>query len=288
MGADPVAFVTAGVAATRGRPLKAFSVRKEAKDHGGGGRIAGALDPGDKVVVDRGHGDPRHLAPRSRPRRADAGAEVVLLVAVVDRGGTVEAMAAAEGLPFRASSPPPISAFPTRGLISRARSRPMRARDPSTYHRCMAILEGEYEPSPSEWVRDQVAEYEASGGTRANTLLDTGMPIIVVTSRGAKSGHLRKNPVMKVEHDGATPWWRPRGVPPSTPSWFHNLVAHPDDVTIQDGPEPFAVTVRQIEGDERAQWWERSVAAYPPYAEYQEKTDRRIPVFLASRADAGS
>ena len=116
----------------------------------------------------------------------------------------------------------------------------------------MAILQGDYEPSPSEWVRDQVAEYEASGGTRANTLLDTGMPIIVVTSRGAKSGRLRKNPVMRVEHEGAYALVASKGGAPENPEWFYNLVAYPDEVTIQDGPEPFAVTVRQIEGDERA------------------------------------
>ena len=152
----------------------------------------------------------------------------------------------------------------------------------------MAILQGDYEPSPSEWVRDQVAEYEASGGTRGNTLLDTGMPIIVVTSRGAKSGRLRKNPVMRVEHEGAYALVASKGGAPENPEWFYNLVAYPDEVTVQDGPEPFAVTVRQIEGDERAAWWERAVAAYPPYTEYQENTDRRIPVFLATRADAAT
>ncbi len=152
----------------------------------------------------------------------------------------------------------------------------------------MANLQGDYEPSPSEWVRDQVAEYEASGGARANTLLDTGMPIIVVTSRGAKSGRLRKNPVMRVEHDGAYALVASKGGAPENPEWFFNLVACPDEVTIQDGPEPFAVTVRQIEGDERATWWERAVAVYPPYTEYQERTDRRIPVFLATRAGSAS
>ena len=102
MGADPVAFVTAAVGATRGRPLKAFSVRKEAKDHGGGGRIAGALDPGDKVVVTEDTVTRGTSLLEAAHAVRDAGAEVVLLVAVVDRGGTVEAMAAAEGLPFRA------------------------------------------------------------------------------------------------------------------------------------------------------------------------------------------
>ena len=159
---------------------------------------------------------------------------------------------------------------------------------PTSYDRPMATLRGDYEPSPSEWVRDQVAEYEASGGTRANTLLDTGMPIIVVTSRGAKSGKLRKNPLMRVEHGGAYALVASKGGAPENPEWFYNLVAYPDEVTIQDGPEPFAVAVRPIEGDERALWWERAVAAYPPYAEYQENTDRRIPVFLATPGDAAT
>jgi deazaflavin-dependent oxidoreductase (nitroreductase family) len=149
----------------------------------------------------------------------------------------------------------------------------------------MAILQGDYEPSPSEWVRDQVAEYEASGGARGNTLLDTGMPIIVVTSRGAKSGRLRKNPVMRVEYEGAYALVASKGGAPENPEWFYNLVTYPNEVTVQDGPEPVAVTVRQIEGDERAAWWERAAAVYPPYNEYQENTDRRIPVFLATRAD---
>ena len=150
----------------------------------------------------------------------------------------------------------------------------------------MTTLQGDYEPSPSQWVRDQVAEYEASGGQRANTLLDTGMPIVVVTTRGAKSGKVRKNPLMRVEHDGEYALVASKGGTPENPEWFHNLVAHPDEVTIQDGPEPFAVTVREVTGDERALWWERAVAAYPPYAEYQEKTDRQIPVFVATRRRA--
>jgi deazaflavin-dependent oxidoreductase (nitroreductase family) len=148
----------------------------------------------------------------------------------------------------------------------------------------MTTLQGEYEPSPSDWVREQVAEYEASGGTKGNTLLDTGMPIIVVASRGAKSGKVRKNPVMRVEYDGEYALVASKGGAPDNPEWFHNLVAHPDEVTIQDGPEPFAVRVRRVEGDERARWWERAVAAYPPYADYQQNTTRQIPVFVATRA----
>ncbi len=146
----------------------------------------------------------------------------------------------------------------------------------------MTTLQGEYQPSTWDWVRDQVEEYEASGGERANTLMDTGMPIIVVTTRGAASGKVRKSPVMRVEHGGVYALVASKGGAPENPAWYHNLVAHPDEVTIQDGPEPFAVTVREVTGDEKAQWWERGVAAYPPYAEYQEKTDRPIPVFVAT------
>src|SRR6201996_2434863 len=124
----------------------------------------------------------------------------------------------------------------------------------------MTTLQGDYEPSTWEGVRDQVAEYEASGGKRANMLADTDMPIIVVTTRGAKSGKLRKNPVMRVEHGGEYALVASKGGAPENPEWFHNLVAHPDEVTIQDGPAPFAVTVRQVDGDEKASWWARAVA----------------------------
>ena len=147
----------------------------------------------------------------------------------------------------------------------------------------MAPLEGEYEPSPYGWVRDQVAEYEASGGTRANTLLDTGLPVIVVTSRGHRSGKLRKTPLMRVEHDGEYALVASQGGAPQHPSWYFNLTADPEAVTIQDGPEPFDVRVRQVEGAERDEWWTRAVEAYPPYAEYQERTERQIPVFVATR-----
>ncbi|MGH3404732.1 MAG: nitroreductase family deazaflavin-dependent oxidoreductase [Streptosporangiaceae bacterium] len=145
-------------------------------------------------------------------------------------------------------------------------------------------LEGEYEPSRAQWVRDQVADYESSGGQRANTLRDSGLPVIIVTSRGNKSGKIRKTPLMRVEHDGEYLLVASQGGAPTHPVWYYNLKADPDAVMIQDGPEPFDATVRELpEGDERAQWWARAVAAYPPYAEYQERTDRRIPVFLATR-----
>jgi F420H(2)-dependent quinone reductase len=145
-------------------------------------------------------------------------------------------------------------------------------------------LEGEYEPSPSQWVRDQVSEYEASRGARANTLRDTGLPIIIFSTRGNRSGKIRKTPVMRVEHDGEYALVASKGGSPENPVWYYNLIAHPDDVVLQDGPEPFAVTVRQVSDKERATWWERAVAAYPPYADYQQKTEREIPVFIAKRA----
>jgi deazaflavin-dependent oxidoreductase (nitroreductase family) len=145
-------------------------------------------------------------------------------------------------------------------------------------------LTGEYEPSPSDWVREQVETYERSNGTEGNTLLDTGMPVIIVTSRGHRSGKLRKTPLMKVEHEGEYALVASKGGAPEHPEWYHNLVADPTAVMIQDGPEPWDAVVRQVEGEERAEWYERAIAAFPPYAEYQEKTDREIPVFIASRA----
>jgi deazaflavin-dependent oxidoreductase (nitroreductase family) len=147
------------------------------------------------------------------------------------------------------------------------------------------MADDEYVPSPAGWVRDQVETYERTGGREANTLGDTGLPIVVVTTRGAKTGKVRKTPLMRVEHDGEYALVASMGGAPKHPVWYHNLVAHPDDVRVQDGPEPFAVTVREVTGDERATWWERAVAAYPPYAEYQTKTDRTIPVFVATRRD---
>jgi deazaflavin-dependent oxidoreductase (nitroreductase family) len=141
---------------------------------------------------------------------------------------------------------------------------------------------GEYEPSPAQWVREQVSAYEESNGTRANTLRDTGLPIIVVTTRGNRSGKIRKTPLMRVFHDGAYALVASKGGAPSHPVWYYNVVAHPDEVAIQDGPAPFDVVVRQVSGTERATWWERAVAAYPPYADYQLKTEREIPVFIAT------
>jgi F420H(2)-dependent quinone reductase len=145
-------------------------------------------------------------------------------------------------------------------------------------------LQGEYEPSPVDWARQQAEAYERSGGAEANTLPNTDMPIVVVTTVGNKTGKLRKTPLMRVEHDGEYALIASLGGAPKHPVWYWNLKADPQAVTIQDGAEPFDVIVREASGDERRTWWDRAVAAYPPYAEYQQKTSRQIPVFVASRA----
>ncbi len=140
-------------------------------------------------------------------------------------------------------------------------------------------INGDYEPSPHAWVREQVELFESSGGTKGATLSDTGIPIVVVTNLGATSGKVRKTPVMRVEHDGRYAMIASQGGAPTHPKWYHNLVAHPE-VELQDGPVKREMIAREVSGDERAQWWERAVAVYPPYAEYQEKTTRQIPVFV--------
>jgi deazaflavin-dependent oxidoreductase (nitroreductase family) len=149
-------------------------------------------------------------------------------------------------------------------------------------------LPGEYAPSSRQWVRDQVEAYERSGGQAANTLRDTGLPVVIVTMRGNKSGKVRKVALMRVEHDGEYALVASMGGAPTHPVWYYNLVANPDEVTIQDGPAPFNAQVRQVTGDERAAWWKRAVTAYPLYAEYQQKTQREIPVFVASATPAPS
>lgn len=141
-------------------------------------------------------------------------------------------------------------------------------------------LQGDYEPSTAEWVRQQVAAYEASGGTEANTVMDR--PIVVITSVGHNSGKLRKNPVMRVEHDGVYAAVASKGGAPEHPEWFHNFLAHPQ-VDLQDGAEPYEYVAREATDEEREEWWQRAVEAFPPYAEYQEKTDRLIPLFLLER-----
>ena len=146
-------------------------------------------------------------------------------------------------------------------------------------------IDGEYVPSPAAWVRDQVEEYEGSGGTAGTTLLDTGMPVVIVTNRGAKTAAVRKTPLMRVEHDGAYAAVGSKSGAPENPVWVYNLRKNPQ-VVVQDGPKTWEMTAREVTGDERAAWWERAVAAYPPYTEYQEKTDRVIPVFVLERTEA--
>lgn len=143
-------------------------------------------------------------------------------------------------------------------------------------------LQGEYEPSTQQWVRDQVQEYESSGGTRGTTL--QGVPVVVITSLGARSSRLRKNPVMRVEHEGTYGAVASKGGAPAHPGWYRNLVEHPL-VELQDGGAKGDYLARELSGEEREQWWERAVAVWPPYAEYQTKTDREIPIFALEPQD---
>ncbi|MFI7099355.1 nitroreductase family deazaflavin-dependent oxidoreductase [Streptomyces sp. NPDC050161] len=143
-------------------------------------------------------------------------------------------------------------------------------------------LEGEYEPNTEQWVRDQVELIESSGGQQGTTL--RGMPVIVLTTRGAKSGKLRKNPLMRVEHEGRYAAVASLGGAPKHPAWYHNLVADPR-VELQDGPVRQDMTAREVTGKEKAVWWARAVEAFPDYADYQRKTDREIPVFVLETAD---
>ena len=138
-------------------------------------------------------------------------------------------------------------------------------------------LTGEYEPSTSEWARKQAELFEATNGQEANTL--RGKPIVVLTSVGAKSGKLRKNALMRVEHDGTYAVVASRGGTPEPPTWFYNLKANPH-VELQDGAVKNDYLARQLEGDEYATWWERAVEAWPDYDNYQTKTDRQIQVFV--------
>ncbi|MFE8015254.1 nitroreductase family deazaflavin-dependent oxidoreductase [Streptomyces antibioticus] len=144
-------------------------------------------------------------------------------------------------------------------------------------------LEGEYEPSPTQWVREQVELYEGSGGTEGTTLQDTGLPVILLTTRGARSGKIRKTPLMRVEHDGEYALVASKGGAPEHPVWYHNVKADPH-VELRDRTVKQDMTAREVTGEEKAQWWERAVAAFPPYAEYQKKTDREIPVFVLTPA----
>jgi deazaflavin-dependent oxidoreductase (nitroreductase family) len=143
-------------------------------------------------------------------------------------------------------------------------------------------LQGEYEPSPSDWVREQTEKIEASGGTEGNEL--NGMPVVVLTSVGRKSGKLRKSPLMRVENEGKYAAVASLGGAPKNPVWYYNVVADPR-VELRDGPVVRDMIAREITGDEKAEWWERAVAAFPPYADYQKKTDREIPVFVLEPAE---
>ncbi|MGH3314867.1 MAG: nitroreductase family deazaflavin-dependent oxidoreductase [Nocardioidaceae bacterium] len=138
-------------------------------------------------------------------------------------------------------------------------------------------LTGDYEPSPAKWVRDQVETYERTDGAEGNTL--NGKPVIILTTRGAKSGKVRKTPLMRVEHDGSYAVVASMGGAPRHPVWFHNVAADPH-VQLQDGARRWDMTAHEVTGEEKARWWERAVEAWPDYAEYQKKTDREIPVFV--------
>jgi deazaflavin-dependent oxidoreductase (nitroreductase family) len=136
---------------------------------------------------------------------------------------------------------------------------------------------GDYEPSPADWVREQVEEYESSGGTRGTMM--NGRPVVILTTVGARSGKIRKSPLMRVEQDGLYAVVASLGGAPNHPVWYYNVRAHPD-VGLQDGPTRQSMVAREVTGDEKAVWWDRAVAAYPDYAEYQKKTSRQIPVFV--------
>jgi deazaflavin-dependent oxidoreductase (nitroreductase family) len=144
-------------------------------------------------------------------------------------------------------------------------------------------LTGEYEPSTAERTRRQVELFERSNGAEGNTL--RGMPVIVLTTVGAKSGKLRKNALMRVEHDGEYAVVASLGGSPSHPVWYYNVVANPH-VELQDGATRRDYTAREVSGAEKALWWERAVAAYPDYAAYQRRTEREIPVFVLTPTSA--
>jgi deazaflavin-dependent oxidoreductase (nitroreductase family) len=140
-------------------------------------------------------------------------------------------------------------------------------------------LEGEYEPSPTQWVRKQVELYESSGGTEGTTLQGSKMPVVLLTSRGVRSGKLRKTPVMRVEHEGRYAAVASLGGAPKHPVWYFNIKKNPR-VELQDKTVTKEYDAREVFGEEKAEWWERAVEAYPDYADYQKKTDREIPLFV--------
>ena len=138
-------------------------------------------------------------------------------------------------------------------------------------------LIGDYAPSTSAWAREQAERYEATGGAEGGEM--RGKPIIVLTTRGARSGKLRKTALMRVEHAGDYLVVASKGGAPEHPAWYHNLVAHPH-VELQDGPVRRDYRARELAGEERSAWWERALAVWPDYASYQTKTDRTIPIVL--------
>lgn len=138
-------------------------------------------------------------------------------------------------------------------------------------------LTGEYEPSPMKWAADQAELIESSGGTEGLTL--NGKPVVLLTTKGAKTGKLRKTPLMRVEHDGRYAIVASLGGAPKHPVWYYNVKAEPH-VELRDGTTVQDMVAREVSGDEKAQWWERAVAAFPDYADYQKKTDREIPLFV--------
>jgi F420H(2)-dependent quinone reductase len=142
---------------------------------------------------------------------------------------------------------------------------------------------GDYEPSAASWARNQVDLYERSGGTEGTEL--NGRPVIILTSLGARTGKVRKTPLMRVEHDGDYAVVASLGGAPSHPVWYYNLTSNPH-VELQDGPAKKDYRAREVTGDERATWWERAIATWPDYAEYQKKTTRTIPVFVLEPIDA--
>lgn len=143
-------------------------------------------------------------------------------------------------------------------------------------------MEGTYEPSPRAWVREQVELYERSGGTEGTTL--RGMPVVIMTIRGATSGKIRKTPVMRVEYEGRYAAVASVGGAPNHPQWYFNLLAHPV-VRLRDRNVEMQMRAREVHGEERATWWARAVAAFPDYAEYQKRTEREIPVFVLEPVD---
>ena len=137
--------------------------------------------------------------------------------------------------------------------------------------------DAEYAPSPRDYVRDTVEKYESSDGTEANTL--NGRPVIILTTIGAKTGKIRKTPLMRIEHEGSYAVVASMGGAPQHPVWYHNVVANPE-VELQDGPTKKRYLAHEATGEEKKEWWARATATWPDYDTYQTKTDRQIPLFV--------